>query len=67
MIYQVQLWPNGKWDEKDYQKIEASAAKEAAEKLHGGPLSEHGSNYKIRARVRQLGDTKTPGWIFYEP
>ena len=27
--FQVQLWPNGKWDGKDYQGVEAKTAKEA--------------------------------------
>jgi hypothetical protein len=66
-LFQVQLWPNGKWDGKDYQKVEAESAKEAAEKLYGSALSESGSNFKIRARVRRLGDIKTTGSIFYEP
>jgi hypothetical protein len=43
-VFQVQLWPNGKWDGKDYQRVEAKTAQEAAEKLYGGPLSEKGSN-----------------------
>lgn len=66
-LFQVQLWPNGKWDGKDYQKVDAESAKEAAEKLYGSTLSERGSNFKIRARVRRLGDIKTTGSIFYEP
>jgi len=65
--FQVQCWPNGKWDGKDYQRVEAQTAQEAAEKLCGGPLIERGSNYKIRARVRILGDIRTTGYIFYEP
>jgi hypothetical protein len=43
--FQVQLWPGGKWDGKDYQKVEAETEKEAAEKLYGGALSDKGSNY----------------------
>lgn len=67
--WQVQLWPNGKWDEKPYQKIDAASAKEAAEKLHGGALTEVGSMGKIRAQVRPLianGQVVTPT-VFYEP
>jgi len=65
-IYQVQLWPDGKWDGKDYQRVEANSAKEAAEKLYGGELSEKGSNYKIRAQVRLLGELKAHPTVFYE-
>jgi hypothetical protein len=43
--FQVQLWPDGKWDGMPYQKVEAATAKEAAEKLYGQPLKETGSNY----------------------
>lgn len=49
--FRVQLWPDGKWDQKDYQKVDATSAKEAAEKLYGKPLSEVGSNFQMRARV----------------
>ena len=64
---QVQLWPDGKWDGKDYQKIEGDSAQEASEKLYGNALSSKGSNYKIRAQVRRLGDIKSTATIFYEP
>lgn len=65
-LFQVQLWPNGIWDGKEYQRVEAKTAKEAAEKLYGGPLSEKGSNYKIRAQVRALGDLRNHPMVFYE-
>lgn len=67
ITFQVQLWPDGKWDGNDYRLVDAESPKEAAEKLLGATLSEGGSNFKIRARVRRLGDIKTQGWIFYEP
>ena len=66
-IFQVQLWPDGKWDGQDYQKIEAETAKEAAEKLYGGVPSDEGSNYKIRAQVRRLGGIKSNATIFFDP
>jgi hypothetical protein len=50
-IFRVKVWPEGKWDGKDYQKVEAATKKETAEKLYGGPLSESGSKYQMRARV----------------
>ena len=57
--FQVQLWPDGKWDGKPYQKVEAATAKEATEKLYGQPLKEAESNYEIRAQVR--GDSAGDG------
>lgn len=66
-IYQVQLWPDGKWDGKPYQKVEAKSERAAAEKLYGRPLAAQGSNYKIRARVRRLSNLKSTATIFYEP
>jgi hypothetical protein len=54
-LYLVQLWPEGKWDGQPYQRVEAGSAKEAAEKLHGGPLSEVGGHGQMRAQVRPLG------------
>jgi hypothetical protein len=38
-----------------------------AEKLYGGVLSDEGSNYKIRAQVRRLGDIKSNATIFFDP
>jgi len=67
--WQVQLWPDGEWDGKPYQKVDAASAKAAAEQLHGGPLTEVGSMYKIRAQVRPLiasGKVVSPT-VFYEP
>jgi hypothetical protein len=54
-LYRVQLWPGGKWDGQPYQEIEAHSAKEAAEKVHGGPLNEEGGHHQLRGRVRPLG------------
>jgi hypothetical protein len=64
--FQVQLWPDGKWDGKPYQKVEATTAKEAAEKLLGQPLKEAGSNHQIRAQVRRLTYRSGNSAIFYE-
>jgi cysteinyl-tRNA synthetase len=62
--YWVQLWPDGKWDRKPYQRVNAISPKEAAEKLYGGPLHEAGSHHQIRAQVRIAG--LSSGLVFYE-
>lgn len=64
-VYQVQLWPDGKWDGKEYRRVEAGTPKEAAEKLCGCPLSERGSMSGIRAQVRLQDDLKKPAIIYY--
>jgi hypothetical protein len=67
--WQVQLWPNGKWDGKLYQRVDADSAKEAAERLYGSPLVESGQMDKMRAQVRPLmptGAIQQPT-VFYEP
>ena len=63
--YWVQLWPNGKWDGKPYQKIQAGSPKEAAEKLYEAPLQEQGGHYQIRAQVRIAG--RSTSIAFYVP
>jgi hypothetical protein len=45
--WQVQPWRDG----KSYEIVDAASAKEAAEQLHEGSLSEAGSMHKIRARA----------------
>ena len=40
--------------ENDYQKVEASSAKEAAETGYGRELSEIGSNHQLRVLVHQM-------------
>jgi len=65
--YQVQLWPDGKWDGKPYTKVEAPSEKAAAEKLYGRPLATQGMNYRIRARVRSLANFRKSATVFYEP
>jgi hypothetical protein len=66
-VYQVQLWPDGKWDGKPYQQVEAPSEKAAAEKIMGRPLATKGSNFKIRARVRPFGRLIGEATVFYEP
>ncbi len=64
--FQVQLWPDGKWDGKPYQKVDAETAKAAAEKLYRKPLKENGSNFQIRAQVLRLSFPSGNPTIFYE-
>jgi hypothetical protein len=63
--FQVQLWPDGKWDQKDYVKVDAATKKEAAEKVYGKPLSDKGSNYQMRARVHS-SVARGSATIFYD-
>ncbi len=65
-IFQVRLWPEGKYDGEPYRKVEAATAREAAEKLYGRPLNEAGSNCQIRAQVHSLDAFRRQTKIFYE-
>lgn len=65
--WQVQLWPDGQWDGQPHKKIEANSAKEAAEQLYGGPLSEVGSMHQLRATVRMRRGTVWSPVPFYAP
>jgi hypothetical protein len=57
--YQVQHWPDGQWSPAhNWCKIEAATAKEAAERVCGLSLTEHGRLTQLRARVLALGDLK---------
>jgi hypothetical protein len=64
-VFQVQHWPDGKWDGKDYKHVEAATAKDAAEKECGCSLSERGGRHQIRAQVRSLDDFRAAPMIFY--
>jgi len=58
-IFQVQHWRNGQWDrEQNWRKVEASSAKEAAEKVCGRVLSGAGRHSQLRARVLTFGDLR---------
>jgi hypothetical protein len=58
-IYQVQHWPDGRWDrEHNWQKIEAGCEKEAAEKVCGCVLTLAGTLGHLRARVLRFGDLR---------
>src|SRR5262249_13256529 len=49
--YQVQHWPGGQWNpEHNWRKIEAASEKEAAEKVCGLALTEHGTLATSRPR-----------------
>jgi len=57
--YQVQHWPDDQWNpEHNWRKIEAASEKEAAEKVCGLALTEHGTLAQLRARVLAFGDLK---------
>jgi len=57
--YQVQHWPDGQCNpEHNWRKIEAASEKEAAEKVCGLALTEHGTLAQLRARVLTFGDLK---------
>ena len=45
-IYQVQLWPNGRWDRQPWRKVAASNEDEAAFKATGERLSKEGHHGK---------------------
>jgi hypothetical protein len=58
-VYQVQHWRDGQWDrQQNWRKVNASSAKEAAEKVCGRALSEAGRHSQLRARVLKLGDLR---------
>jgi hypothetical protein len=58
-IYQVQHWPDGRWDPRhNWQKVEAGSEQEAAEKVCGFPLTQTGRLAQLRARVLLFGDLK---------
>jgi hypothetical protein len=64
--FQVQLWPDGQWDQKPFRKVDAATPKEAAEKLYGKPLRERGANALIRARVWSLSRPNAQALVFFE-
>ena len=49
------MWPEGTWKYEPSQVVEAETAKEAAEKLYGKPLREHGKSAQLRATVHPPG------------
>ena len=55
--YQVQHWPNGRWNpEHNWRKVEAGSEKEAAEKVCGLNLTHRGTLAQLR--VLTFGDLK---------
>jgi hypothetical protein len=72
--WQVQKWQGGKPEGGGaWQRVEAASAKEAAEQLHGGPLSEWSGgevlppSYLQRARSHVRPFPKGPEAWFLEP
>ncbi len=64
--WHVKLWPNGKWDGKPSQEVEAETPQEAAEKLYGKPLKATGSNFQMRAQVHRVLAPRGAPESFYE-
>jgi hypothetical protein len=64
-IYQVQLWPNGRWDQQPWRKVAASNEDEAAFKATGEQLSKVGPHNKIRARVIKHAAYGPPATAYY--
>ena len=61
-IYQVKLFPDG-----EYQKIEATSEKDAAEKVFGRDLREAGSNHQLRVMVHKMVWPRSPNsTLFYD-
>jgi hypothetical protein len=66
-MYQVQLWPNGRWDQQKWRLVAARNEAEAAYKVTGERLGEEGERRKLRLRVRRLGNGPPPATAFYTP
>ena len=64
-MYQVQLWPNGRWDRQPWRKVAARNEDEAAYKATGERLSKEGRQGKIRARVIKHAAYGPPATAFY--
>jgi hypothetical protein len=64
-IYQVQLWPNGRWDRQPWRKVAASNEDEAVFKATGERLSKERRYGKIRARVIKHAAYGPPATAFY--
>jgi hypothetical protein len=64
-MYQVQLWPYGRWDRQKWRVVAARNETEAAYKVTGEQLSEGGERRKLRLRVMRLGNGGRPPTAFY--
>jgi hypothetical protein len=64
-MYQVQLWPNGRWDRQPWRKVAASNEDEAAFKATGEQLSREGQHAKIRVRVLKEAAYGPPATAYY--
>ena len=64
-MYQVQLWPHGRWDRQKWRVVAARNEAEAAYKVTGERLSEEGERRKLRIRVMRLGNGGGPPTAFY--
>lgn len=64
-VHRVRLMRDGKLESEEYQEVEASTEKGAAEKLYGGPLFKQGPAARVRAMVRSSSGIDNPT-LFYE-
>ena len=64
-IYQVQLWPNGRWDQQPWRMVAAGSADEAVFKATGERLSKAGHPRNIRARVLKHAAYGPPATAYY--
>lgn len=67
MDFRVRWFPDGPEGEAtSEQTLNGGSPKEAAERLHGGPLHEQGANHQLRAQVRVTIIGKTYKILFFE-
>ena len=64
-IYQVQLWPNGRWDRQPWRKIAAGSEEEAAFKATGERLTKEAQHGRIRVRVMKDAPYGPPASVYY--
>ena len=66
-MYQVQLWPQGRWDQQKWRVVMARNEADAAYKATGIRLSEEGERRRLRLRVMRSGNGGFPATAFYAP
>jgi len=64
-MYEVQIYPNGRWDRQQSRVVAARDEEEAAYKVAGERLTRDGDRRKARLRVLRLGTGSPPPTVFY--
>lgn len=64
-IYEVELCRHGRFEEQTARFVAAGDANEAAYKVTGKYLHSEGERWKVRLRVRRLGNGSPPPKLFY--